>query len=159
MSSDAILFRDRRGALEPRPVGGELSIMPQTRLNGTCHSATKPAASNVLQQQARFDDFITRYKHGPAPPGARDEGPGRPLRPLTPRVSRPPGADLSLSRSDDPGDHEFEMSQGLSALRELADKAARCGRGVAFTEDLGSASHAAAIVRKRGVPARVRVAS
>jgi putative transposase len=23
--------------------------------------ATKPAASNVLQQQARFDDFITRY--------------------------------------------------------------------------------------------------
>ena len=23
--------------------------------------ATKPAAANVLQQQARFDDFITRY--------------------------------------------------------------------------------------------------
>ena len=23
--------------------------------------ATKPAASNALQQQARFDDFITRY--------------------------------------------------------------------------------------------------
>jgi putative transposase len=23
--------------------------------------ATKPAAANVLQQQARFDDFLTRY--------------------------------------------------------------------------------------------------
>jgi transposase InsO family protein len=23
--------------------------------------ATKPAAANVLQQQARFDDFVTRY--------------------------------------------------------------------------------------------------
>ena len=25
--------------------------------------ATKPAAANVLQQQAQFDDFITRYNH------------------------------------------------------------------------------------------------
>lgn len=25
--------------------------------------ATKPVAANVLQQQARFDDFVTRYNH------------------------------------------------------------------------------------------------
>ena len=27
------------------------------------HEATKPAAANILQQQARFDAFIDRYNH------------------------------------------------------------------------------------------------
>ncbi len=56
--------------------------------------ATKPAAANVLQQQARFDDFIDALQRGPAASGPRDEGAGRPLRALTARVSWPPGADV-----------------------------------------------------------------
>jgi putative transposase len=68
--------------------------------------ATKPAAANVLQQQARFDDFIARYNTDRPhhPPGTRDESAGRPLHALTPRLSRSGDADVSLSRSDDPGD-------------------------------------------------------
>lgn len=54
--------------------------------------------------------------------------------------------------------YEFDMSNGLRALRDLADKAASSGRGIEFTEDIGATSHAAATVRKKGVPARIRVA-
>jgi putative transposase len=60
--------------------------------------ATKPAAANVLQQQARFDDFTTRYNTDrphqavgmkvPADLYARS------------RISRPRTADVSLPRSD-----------------------------------------------------------
>src|SRR5713226_1849199 len=31
--------------------------------------ATRPAEANVLQQQARFDAFVERYKPGAFPPG------------------------------------------------------------------------------------------
>ena len=51
--------------------------------------ATKPAAANVLQQQARFDAFIDALQPRPAAPGARDESPRRRLRALTAPVSRP----------------------------------------------------------------------
>ena len=37
--------------------------------------ATKPAAANVLQQQARFDTFVEQYNRAPAP-GLGHEGPG-----------------------------------------------------------------------------------
>jgi hypothetical protein len=61
-----------------------------------------------------------------------------------------------------PGDaeswYQFDMSQGLGALRELTAKAASSSRGIEFTEDIGLTSHAAATVRKRGVPARIKVA-
>ena len=66
--------------------------------------ATKPAASNVLQQQARFDDFITRYNTDRPHQALGMKVPCGPLRSLIARVSRPRGADVSLSRSDDPGD-------------------------------------------------------
>src|SRR5690348_6099672 len=42
---------------------GNTSCVVPRRLRGGVgkRGATKPAAANVLQQQARFDDFITRY--------------------------------------------------------------------------------------------------
>ena len=42
--------------------------------------ATKPAAANVLQQQARFDAFVDAVQPGAAASGARDESARRPLR-------------------------------------------------------------------------------
>jgi hypothetical protein len=52
--------------------------------------------------------------------------------------------------------HEFEVSRGLVLLRELVETAAARGDGIEFTESVAATSHAAAIVRKRGVPARAR---
>ena len=52
--------------------------------------------------------------------------------------------------------HEFEVSRGLALLRELVEIAATRGDGIEFTESVAATSHAAAIVRKRRVPARVR---
>ena len=49
--------------------------------------ATKPAAANVLQQQARFDAFIDALQPGAAPSGARHESAGR-LYARSPRVYR-----------------------------------------------------------------------
>ncbi len=51
--------------------------------------ATKPAAANVLQQQARFDTFVEQLQPGAAASGARHESAGRPLRAITAGVSRP----------------------------------------------------------------------
>lgn len=73
--------------------------------------------------------------------------------------------ELSLGAGDVivPGDaehwQEFDVSAGLASLRELVDRAAEKGHGIEFTESVASTSHAAAIVRKKGVPARVRSAS
>jgi len=47
--------------------------------------ATKPAAGNVLQQQARLNGFTQRYNRS-APSGARDESPRRLLRASSPRL-------------------------------------------------------------------------
>jgi hypothetical protein len=52
--------------------------------------------------------------------------------------------------------HEFDVSRGLDPLRELAKIAAEKGDGIEFSESVGVTSHAAAIVRKKGVPARVK---
>jgi hypothetical protein len=52
--------------------------------------------------------------------------------------------------------HEFDVSRGLDPLRELVKIAAEEGDGIEFTESVGATSHAAAIVRKKGVPARVK---
>ena len=52
--------------------------------------------------------------------------------------------------------HEFEVHRGFEILRELTEMAAQRGDGIEFDESLGSTSHAAAIVRKKGVPARVK---
>ena len=52
--------------------------------------------------------------------------------------------------------HEFEVQRGLEILRELTEMAAQRGDGIEFDESVGSTSHAAAIVRKKGVPARVK---
>lgn len=51
--------------------------------------------------------------------------------------------------------HKFEVSRGLALLRELVETAAARGDGIEFTESVAATSHAAAIVRKRGVPARI----
>ena len=72
--------------------------------------ATKPAAANVLQQQARFDTFLERYNHGPAAPGPRDESSRRPLRAIAARLSGTRGADLPLSR---PHDHRHPLRPDL----------------------------------------------
>ena len=48
--------------------------------------ATKPAAANTLQQQARFDDFLAALQRGAAAPGPRDARPRRALRALAPPV-------------------------------------------------------------------------
>jgi putative transposase len=39
--------------------------------------ATKPASPNFLQQQARFDAFLTRYNDEPAAPRVGDARAGR----------------------------------------------------------------------------------
>ena len=62
--------------------------------------ATKPAAANVLQQQARFDAFVAQYNRERPHQGARHESAGRRVRPLRPDLSRPRGAHLSVSRRD-----------------------------------------------------------
>ena len=54
--------------------------------------ATKPAAANVLQQQARFDDFITLLQPRAAASGPGDASAGRSLRALPARLSRLRGA-------------------------------------------------------------------
>jgi hypothetical protein len=54
---------------------------------------------------------------------------------------------------------EFDVSQGLQALRKLAEAAAASGCGIEFKQGVALTSHAAAIVRKKGIPARVRVES
>ena len=54
--------------------------------------ATKPAAANVLQQQARFDAFVDALQPGAAASGLGHESAGRRLRALTARLSRPGGA-------------------------------------------------------------------
>ena len=55
--------------------------------------ATKPAAANVLQQQARFDAFVDAATTSERPHQALGhESAGRPLRALAARLSRPRGA-------------------------------------------------------------------
>ena len=54
--------------------------------------ATKPAAPNVLQQQARFDAFVDALQPGAAASGARHEG----ARPTSTRAHR---ASIAASRS------------------------------------------------------------
>ena len=54
--------------------------------------ATKPAAANVLQQQARFDAFVDALQPRAAASGARDEG----ARPTSTRAHR---ASIAASRS------------------------------------------------------------
>ena len=51
--------------------------------------ATKPAAANLLQQQARFDTFIDRFNHERPAPGARHAGARRALRAVPASLSRP----------------------------------------------------------------------
>ena len=62
--------------------------------------ATKPAAPNVLQQQARFDAFIDRYNHERPHQALGMKVPGRALRAVPAPLSRPRGARLSVSRLD-----------------------------------------------------------
>lgn len=58
-----------------------------------------------------------------------------------------------------PGDarqwQRFDISLGLEELRKMVENAEAKGYGIEFTESVASTSHAAAIVRKRGVPTRV----
>ena len=54
--------------------------------------ATKPAAANVLQQQARFDAFVDALQPGAAASGARHES----ARPTSTRAHR---ASIAASRS------------------------------------------------------------
>ena len=54
--------------------------------------ATKPAAANVLQQQARFDAFVEQYNQERPHQALGDESAGRRLRALAARLSRPGGA-------------------------------------------------------------------
>ena len=56
--------------------------------------ATKPAAANVLQQQARFDAFVAQYNREAAASSLGDESARRPLRAVNTSVSRPGGSDL-----------------------------------------------------------------
>ena len=66
--------------------------------------ATKPAAANVLQQQARFDDFVTRYNTD-RPHQALGMKVPADLYARSPRVYRGlEELDLSLPRSDHHGD-------------------------------------------------------
>ena len=60
--------------------------------------ATKPAAANVLQQQARFDAFVDRYNQERPHQALGMKVPGRRLRALAARLSRPRGARVSVSR-------------------------------------------------------------
>ena len=55
--------------------------------------ATKPAAPNVLQQQARFDEFVTRFNTDRPHQALAHEGPRRPVHPVSARLSWPRGAD------------------------------------------------------------------
>ena len=50
--------------------------------------ATKPAAANALQQQARFDAFLDRFNYE-RPPGARHESPRPALHALVAPVRGP----------------------------------------------------------------------
>ena len=54
--------------------------------------ATKPAAANVLQQQARFDAFVAQYNHERPHQALEMQVPGRRLHALAARLSRPRGA-------------------------------------------------------------------
>ena len=48
----------------PLPVVATPSRMADERMHPTLkNEATRPAASNVLQQQGRFDTFVHRYNH------------------------------------------------------------------------------------------------
>jgi len=60
--------------------------------------ATKPAAANVLQQQARFDAFVERYNNARPHQALGMKSPRRRLRAFPARLPRPAGARLSLSR-------------------------------------------------------------
>ena len=60
--------------------------------------ATKPAAKNFLQQQARFDAFVAVLQRGAAAPGTRDALPGRVLRALAPTLPRPRYARVPVPR-------------------------------------------------------------
>ena len=50
----------------------------------------------------------------------------------------------------------FEVSEGLERLRQLADTAAQRGDGIELDQRVAATSHAAAILRKKGVPTRVK---
>ena len=94
-------------ALRPQQTGGVVAAARHSRSSGSSpghpeqngrhermhltlkKEATKPAAANVLQQQARFDAFIDAVQPGPAASRPRDEGAGRRLRALAARLSRP----------------------------------------------------------------------
>ena len=62
--------------------------------------ATRPAAANVLQQQAPLRYFVRSVQSRAPAPGARHADAGESLSPVSARVSRPGGARLSVSRLD-----------------------------------------------------------
>jgi transposase InsO family protein len=59
--------------------------------------ATKPAAANVLQQQARFDAFVDEYNHERPHQALEMKVPGDPLHALAARLPWAGGAHLSVS--------------------------------------------------------------
>ena len=65
--------------------------------------ATKPAAANVLKQQARFDTFVDRYNRE-RPHQALGIGPGRRLHAVAASLSRPRRSRLSAARLGGNGD-------------------------------------------------------
>ena len=62
--------------------------------------ATKPAAANVLQQQARFDAFVERYNHERPHQALAMQVPADVYMPSLARLPRPRGARLSVPRLD-----------------------------------------------------------
>jgi putative transposase len=62
--------------------------------------ATKPAAPNFLQQQAKFDTFMDEYNHERPHQAARHAVPGRALHPLSQALPRPGGRRLPAPRQD-----------------------------------------------------------
>ena len=62
--------------------------------------ATKPAAANVLQQQARFDAFLACFNQERPHQALEHAGPRRALRAVAAAVPRPAVARLSAPRLD-----------------------------------------------------------
>ena len=97
--------------------------------------ATKPAAANVLQQQARFDTFIDQYNQRAAAPGPRDEGAGRGLPPVAPALPGLPSSTTrcTTGRPPSPAAAGFAGTAGRSisvrSLRARTSASARSATG------------------------------
>jgi len=88
--------------------------------------ATKPAAANALQQQARFDAFLTQFNHERPHQALDMRVPGEALRPLTPPVHRPGAAGLPAPRLDG---HGHALRADLLQEPEGQSQSGVCGAG------------------------------